>query len=61
MEQNTLWLPDRYGVGTIIYDKDKKPYRVTKQITSGIYEIESIDEELAKEMISKGANVLVSK
>ena len=59
----TLWLPDSYGKGTIIYDKQNNPYEAVKNITEGsvgIYEIVPVEKEYAEARIKQGAKKLVS-
>ena len=46
-EKETLSLPSGYGEGTVIYDKSGEPWRATKKMIEGIYEIEKIDKNVA--------------
>ena len=61
-QKETLWLPDGFGQGTIVYDKDENPYQATKKITEGaeIYEMTPIDKEVAEKLIKNGNPVLTS-
>ena len=61
MENNTLWLPDGYGQGTIIYDIENKPYEATEYSgIANIYKIEPVEKEYAKKRIEEGVKKLVS-
>lgn len=59
----TLWLPDGFKNGTIIYDKEDNPWEAVKDMGmgTGIFEIRQVDPEYAKARIALGAQVLISK
>jgi len=60
----TLWLPDGYGKGTIIYDIDNKPHEATKYLKgmgTNIYKVEPVEKEYAIKRIEQGADKLISK
>lgn len=63
MEKGTLWLPDGFGIGTIIFDKNGNAYEAKKLVMSGvgIYEIEQINKEYADIKIKAGVAVLKAK
>lgn len=59
----SLWLPDGYGIGTIIYDNKNNPYEAIKNLMGvgvGIYEVVPVDKEYAKARIAQGMKVLAS-
>ena len=60
MENESLWLPDGYGLGTIIYDNENNPYEATKNLNSCIYEITPVEKDYAEKRIQQGAKKLVS-
>lgn len=61
MEKETLWLPDGYGKGTIIYDLSGQPYEAIKNLITGanIWEIIMVEKEYAKNAIKNGADKLI--
>ena len=62
MEIESLWLPDEYGVGTIVYDKKGAPWVAKKKLMdgAGIFEMQPVPPVVAKEMVEKGAKELKS-
>lgn len=63
MKQTTLWLPQGYGKGTIIYDLDNIPYEAGDKVmegTTNIHEIKEVSKEYAERRITQGADKLVS-
>ena len=63
MTNETVWLPDGYGIGTIIYSLTNEPYEATKLTMGaevGIYEIMPVDKDYAIQRIAQGAKKLVS-
>jgi hypothetical protein len=63
MEKETLWLPDGYGTGTIIYDKENNPYKAKEKAISGanIFFITPVEKEYAEKIVKQGRKVLISK
>lgn len=59
-ERETLWLPDGYGVGTIIYDLENVPHEAQEHTKAGanILYIVEVNEAYADMQIEKGAPVL---
>ncbi len=63
MEQNTLWLPEGFGKGTIIYDLDNNPYEAGERIMDGltnIRKITAVPKDYAEARIAQGADKMVS-
>jgi hypothetical protein len=56
----TLFLPIGYGSGTIIYDKENKPWEATKATIHPIYEVVEVSEVYAEIRKKAGAQVLIS-
>ena len=48
MNNNSLFLPHGYGIGTIIYDLKGNPYEATKCLMEHIYEIVPVSKEYAE-------------
>ncbi len=61
--EKTLWLPDGFGRGTIIYDLEGNPWEAVKYIGIGvnIWAIERVRKDYALESIKSGADKLISK
>ena len=62
--ENTLWLPNGYGRGAIVFDLDGKPYEVgalLKGIGANIHEIAEVTPEYAEMRIKNGAPKLISE
>ncbi len=63
MNKEILWLPNGYGKGTIIYDKENNPYEATRGMEGGvnIFEIVAVEKEYAESRAKNGAQILISK
>ena len=62
MENQTLWLPDGYGAGTIIKDLENNYYEsIGKQVAGvNIQEIQPLEKAEAEARIKSGAKFLSS-
>jgi len=61
MKEQAIFVPLGYGLGTIVYDKDKNPHLVGKTIGGSMHLVEQISQEEAKTRIDTGAKVLISR
>lgn len=61
-DQITVWLPEGYKKGTIVYDLDNRPWEAIEKLPVGvnIYEVVKVEPEYAEKRIEQGAQVLIS-
>ncbi len=57
-DEISLFLPDGFGKGTIIYDINNNPYEAVEAVVPPVYKVVAVDAEYAKQKIKQGAKTL---